>query len=77
MLSGQRIGRIAVVRYGEMGWLPTRFIVAGLAIAAIGSAFELTSVYILMAVEAAREGDVRFEVLGLMAVPASHCSMLA
>ena len=77
MLSEQRVGGPGVVRDGETGRLPSGFAVAGLAVAAVFAMRELAAMLVRVAIQAARERDVGFEILGLVTVLANYARMLA
>lgn len=77
MFSQERISGFDVVRDGEMGRLPSNFVVTGFAIAAIFAMRKLPAVLVLVAIQTARERDMRFEILRLVTVLAGHRRVLA
>jgi hypothetical protein len=76
VLPEQRVGGLLVVGQRELGWLPTGFDVAGFAIAAIGPARQLSPVLVNMAIQTSLEGNMRFEILALVAALAFHSGVL-
>lgn len=77
MFSEKRVSSLDMVRDGEMGGLPTGFVVTRFAVAGICPMGELSGVPIGVAIETVRERDFRLKVLGLVTGLASHGCMLA
>jgi hypothetical protein len=77
MFSEQRVSGLDVVRDREIGRLPTGYIVTGFAVASVGPVRKLPCVLVAVAIETPLERDMRFEILGLMTLLASHGRMFA